>query len=66
MNVQEAVQNFTHTVHDDMLTAEKSIEYFIYAVLIAVVCCILTYVLKIVSCIRWCCCPKQSSGYNNL
>ena len=65
MDVQEAVQNFTNTVHDDMLTAEKSIEYFIYAVLIAVVCCILTYVLKIISCIRWCCCPKRN-GYNNL
>lgn len=61
----ESIKNFTNTVHEDIMTAQESIEILVYAIIAAVVLCIVSYVLRIIGCIRWCFCPKRS-GYNNL
>lgn len=61
----ESIQNFTNTVHENIMTAQESIEILVYAIIAAVVLCIVSYVFRLIGCIRWCFCPK-SSGYNNL
>lgn len=61
----ESIQNFTNTVHEDIMTAQESLEILLYVIIAAVMLCIVSYVLRIIGCIRWCFCPRMS-GYNNL
>jgi hypothetical protein len=55
MNVLETVHNLTSTMDNTVADAKNTVELIVYAIIIAICCCFVMYLIKIFKCFQWCC-----------